>query len=275
MEAFVGFFTNIKDGVFGFETVINAIVNLYYSIAQNSTVRFIWDWLANLLGDHAALICTLLAMFCVSVAFFGQKMMGFLRCVAFFIAGFGLGVELLAPLIPQEIQIPAWVVGLVVAIVAAVLSRFIYYGVYAVVGLYGVYMLSYNGFYIPGFEVTKGNHIVSMIIAVVIVVLLFIFRRYVEMALTAGLGGWFSTVLIGCFVYDFAAWPIFGGRWWVAFMSVGLIIAIPGMIVQVITRKTVVSILLHGRNTKAWKVCTISIMAYITTKRRRNTRKAP
>ncbi len=237
MEAFVGFLVNLKDGVFGFDVVIKAIVDLYYSIAQNETVKFIWDWLANLLGDHSALVCTVIALFCVAVAFFGQKMMGFLRFVALFIVGFGLGVQLLAPLIPEKIQIPAWIVGLVVAIVGAVLSRFIYFGVYAVVGLYSIYTLCYHGLYITSFDfVTKGNPIISVIVAVVVVVLLFIFRKYVEMALTAGLGGWFSTVLIGTFVYDFTVWPIFGGQWWVAFMSIGLLIAIPGLIVQIAMR---------------------------------------
>ena len=237
MEAFLGFLTNIKDANFGFGVIFEAIVKLYYSITENPDMKEIWDGAINFIGEHFALVCTLLALFCVTVAFLGQKMMGFLRFVALFVVGFVLSVHFLAPLIPEQINIPAWVVGLVVAIVVGVLSRFIYYAVYAIVGGYSVYILCYHGFYITAFDFfTKGNAILSLLVALVIVVLAFVFKKYVEMALTAALGGWFSAVLIGTYVYNFAAWPIFGGIWWVAFMSVGLVVAIPGYIVQFITR---------------------------------------
>jgi len=237
MQPFLNFLIDIKDAKFGFDVIGKAIADMYNAIVANPTIQMIWNGMMNLLGEYFVIACIVLAVFCVVVAFLGKKMMGFLNFVATFVVAFALGTHLLAPLIPAEINIPAWVVGLVVAIIAAVLSRFIYYVVYAVACGYSLYILCFHGFYIPSFELfTKGNPIISAIVAVVIVVLAFVFKQYIEMAITAAAGGWCAAALIGGFVYNFAAWPIFGGVWWIAYLVMGGIVALVGFIVQVATR---------------------------------------
>lgn len=237
MVAFAEFFNNVKEANYGFGVIRDAIVSMYYSITENPDIAAIWNGMMGYIQDYFVIVCAVLAIGCLVVAFLGQKMMGFLRFVFFFIIGFVLGVHLLAPIIPAEVPIPAWVVGLVVAIVAAVLCRFLYYVLYAVAAGYSVYILCYHGFYIPDFDfVTKGNAIISLIVAAVIVVLAFVFRSYIERAGTAALGGWFATVLVANFVYDFAAWPVFGGMHWLGKVIVSCIIGIAGFVVQIVSR---------------------------------------
>ena len=165
-------------------------------------------------------------------------MIGFLRFAFFAVIGFGVGTHFLASVIPAAVKIPNWLIGIIVAIVAAVLCRFLYFAMYGVVFGYGAYILSYHGFYITAFNFfTKNSAVVSIIVSIIILASALALRKYVEMATTAFLGAYSAAFVLAKGVYNFASWPIFGGKEWVGMLVFTVIVGAFAFIFQIRTRR--------------------------------------
>ena len=235
---FSEFFTCVKEARFSFEYIWDAIVSLYSDITLNSDISAIWSSIMDGIASAHKLVMMLLVIGCVAVAFFGRKMIGFLKFIFFFIIGFALGTHLLTPLILEAVEIPGWLVGTVVALVAAVLYRFLYVVLYSVIAGYGMYILTYHGFYLQGeSDYSNAKAIYCLIAAVVAVIIALVLKKYIEMLGTAVLGGWLASWIFVNFVYDFSALPVFGGITRVAILVPAVAVAAVGAIVQIKTRK--------------------------------------
>ncbi len=234
---FAEFFTTLKEARFGFGVIRDAVVNLYYSITENPNIQPLWTWFMDTIAPFFMVVIVALIAFSVIGAFFGQKMMGFLKFLAFLTVGFFLGVQFLAPVV-APFSIPAWIVGLVVGIVASVLSKFLYFAVYAVAIGYSTYIFTYWGFFLtPTVEHTSTRALFSLAVAVAVVIVAFIFRRYVEMIITAAAGGYMATMLFVWYVYNFLKLPFLAGYEWIAILVVSGIVALLGFITQFSTRR--------------------------------------
>lgn len=236
--AFADFFASVKEAKFGFDVIWEFIVSLYYEITANPDISVIWNGLMNGMEPARSIIMTVLVILSVVVALFGKKMIGFLKFLFFFIVGFALGTHLLAPLLPPEFTIPAWIIGLIIAIVAGVLYRFLYIALYSVTVGYGAYILFYNGFYLseaPTF--TVGKALLCLALAAVVLVIAFVFKKFIEMIGTAALGGWLASSLFATEIYDFTKWSIFGNAQWVGILVPTMIIGILGAFIQIKTRR--------------------------------------
>ena len=65
-----------------------------------------------------------------------------------------------------------------------------------------------------------------------------LFRKYIEIAITALFGGWLATkVLVHCFYNYIAAWQFLAGKEWIGIFVPMMIFAIAGFVVQFITRR--------------------------------------
>lgn len=235
---FSEFFTCVKEARFSFKYIWEAIVSLYYDITVNPDISAIWESMMSGIASVYRLVMVLLAVGCVIIAFFGKKMIGFLKFIFFFVVGFALGTHLLTPVISEAVVIPGWIVGTVVALVSAVLYRFLYIVLYSAVAGYGMYILAYHGFYLQGESVYSGGKAIGCVIAAVIAVAVaLIFKKYIEMLGTAALGGWLASWIIANFVYNFTTFPIFGGITWVAILVPAVIISALGAVVQIKTRR--------------------------------------
>lgn len=235
---FAEFFTCVKEARFDFGVIWDAIVSLYYDITVNPDISVMWDGLMKFVNSAYGIIMTVLVIFSVAVALFGRKMMGFLKFLFFFTIGFTLGTHFLAAVIPPEVNIPAWTVGLVIALISGVLYRFLYIILYSAVTGYGMYVLAYHGFYIKDSEVyTTGKAVVCLIVALIAIAVFLIFRKYVEMLGTAVLGAWLATFIFAYRVYNFTAWPVFSGATWVGIFVPSVIIGFLGFVIQVKTRR--------------------------------------
>ena len=237
-ESISAFFQNLINGEFGFYQLWEYFVNLYYAVTKAPDIMNIWAALMKFLDPIYGAVPYIIIILCLIMAFFGKKLMPLLKFIGCFFVGFVCGVYFIGPSLMAIINVPPWVCGLVLAIIAAVLYRFIYYIAYAVAGCYCVYMLCYMGFYMrEGVEHTISKSMVCLAIAVGVTVLAFVFRKYIEMAGTAFLGGYLISYTIRCMIFDYKALDWLQDTPWVGAAVITLIVSVPAFIFQYKTRR--------------------------------------
>ena len=223
---------------FSFTYVWELLVSVYTSIASNSDVLSIWDGIMNFLNPVSTAIPYIIMAFGLIVALFGKKMGGVLKFLGFFVIGFFIGVHFLAPVIPAEVPIPIWVTGIVVAIVVAVLSKFVFVITASVTVLYSVYRLCYHGFFLDHqWEFSSGKAITALVVAVIILILTIVLFRFVEMLLFSALGGFMITSGFALGIIDLGAIPKLGDNSWILEVSVIGVVTLLGFIFQFKTRR--------------------------------------
>lgn len=238
MNSFSDFISELIGARFSFSYLWQQLSSLYESVVSDGAVLSIWDWLKNLsTGLWTALPYILMALG-VIVLLFGKKMGGFVKFVGFFIVGFFLGVYFLASVIPPEVPIAPWVVGIVVAILAAVLSKMLFVTAYSVIVLYSVYRLCYHGFFFDNQQLfSVGKSLTALAVAAIVLVLTLIFFRFVQMLVFSVLGAWMITSGFAFGIIDLDAIPKLGANSWILEVTIMGIIAILGFIFQIKTRK--------------------------------------
>ena len=237
-ESILAFFKALIQGEFGFYELWEYFVNLYYSVTKAPDIMNIWAALMRFISPFYAAVPYILIALCLVMAFFGKKLMPVLKFLGCFFVGFVCGVYFIGPLLMPIINVPPWICGLVLAIIASVLYRFIYYAAYAVCCTYCVYVLCYMGFYMrEGAEHTSSKSIVCLAIALGVTIVAFIFRKYIEMAGTAFLGGYLVSYTIRCMIYDYKALDWLQETPWVGAGVITLLIALPAFIFQYKTRQ--------------------------------------
>ncbi len=198
----------------------------------------IWDSLKNFASGFIGAVPYILMALGVLVLLFGKKMGGFVKFVGFFIVGFFLGVYFLEPVIPAEVPISPWVVGIVVATVSAVLSKSLFVATYSVAVLYSMYRLCYHGFFFDTqHEFSVGKSLTALTVAVIVLVLSLIFFRFVQMFLFSALGAWMITSGFAIGIIDLGAIPKLGSNSWILEVSVIALLTVLGFIFQLKTRR--------------------------------------
>ena len=237
--SFGDFFTAIKEARFGFGELWQSIVDLYYSITQNSDIKVIWTALMSFLGPVMPAIPYIIIAFLLVVAFFGKRMLPVLKFLTFLVVGFVLGVYFVPPLLVDIAAIPGWVSGIIIGLLAAILYRFIYVVLFAVSGLYSVYIVCYKGFFLNDAvaEYSLDKAIVSLVIAAVAVALAFILLKYVEMLGTAALAGFLAAMTLKSLIFDYSTLDFLGGNGWIGTLVIVLLVALPGAFFQIKKRK--------------------------------------
>ncbi len=221
------FFQKVAQAAYSFQD----IGDFFKKMLLEGDIRTYYEKAIGLIPDFY--IYVLLA-FSVLMAFFGKKLLGPQKFIAFLAVGFGAGEVYVAPLLVDILpSIPAWVSGLVVGLIAALLCKFLYWIAVALATGYSVYMVLYTGMIFELPVDASMKQIVAAVAALVLVVLVFIFLKFFERLGTAFLGGYLSTTLLMT-VVDFSFitfWDISVTKW----ILVG-VIALLGFIVQVATR---------------------------------------
>lgn len=175
------FIYDLIGGRFDFSALGKSISGLYEAIMASDTVVALWNAAVSLIGAFVSYLPYLFIILALVELFFGAKLLSLQKFVFFFVAGFGLGVYYVSPLLDQFVVWPHWILGLVVGIVAAVLFKLEYVVLYIAAAAYSVYVFAFMYF--------GNNMLLSAILAAVAVVLALIFRRkIVEFAFTAFIG---------------------------------------------------------------------------------------
>ena len=237
-STFSEFLTCVKEARFTFDVVKDWLVSFFVSVKENPDIAVIWDSLMHWIYSARILIISLLIVLCLGVAFFGKKIIGVIKFAFFFVVGFAVGTHYLAPLLPAEIDIPAWIIGVVLALIAAVLYRFLYIICYTVTVGYSAYVFAYYGFFTNSDAVySTGRATACLIVALVFLVLALVFRKYVEMVLTAFLGSWSAVLLFRYHICKFEKLALFSGHFWIAIMIPTVILTAVTAVVQIKTRR--------------------------------------
>ena len=238
-DTFYDFFTALRDARFGFSELGQSVAELYSSITQNSDIKFIWDVALGFLNPVIFAIPYVVILFLLTTAFFGKKMLPVLKFITFLVVGFVLGTHLIPPLLADAVDIPGWICGAVIGLLAAILYRFIYVVLYGASTLYCVYIACYNAFFIAkaAADYSLDKAIVSLVVAVGVTVAAFFLQKYVEMVGTAALSGFLIALTVKNLIFDYSTVEFIGAYSWIITLAIMLLVAVPGAYVQIKKRK--------------------------------------
>ncbi len=201
-----------------------------------------WQKVLDFIDGFGYMTYILLALGFI-VALFGKKLLPLAKFFGFFAIGFVGGVLFLSPYITPNISfVKAWIVGLVIGLVAAIFCKIFYYLVVAGAAGGAVYYLciyTQSGWL---YNVTKfisesaRPTLYAIIAAAVAVLIVLLLLKWIEMLGTAFLGSWLFVASLNTltkfmeleFIKNFnniVFWVIIG------------IVALIGFAVQVKTRK--------------------------------------
>ncbi len=179
---------------YDFKAIGEWFKSVYETISTNADISGLWASFTSIL-NMLPLIATGAIFLVLSLVevFFGKKLLGIQKFLLCFAVGYTASVAYLAPLLPEGFTIPSWIIGVVVGAVAALLFKLIYFLAYIVAAGYSVYIICMGGFYLPEAvaPMVKGNMVIALAAGAVAIVLALIFKKLIEMAGTAALGGWF------------------------------------------------------------------------------------
>ena len=183
------------NGSYDFKAIIDKVKSIYDAVMGNGNISSWWETFTGYLDMVPAIaVSGVLLLLSLVMVFFGKRLLGLTKFLAFFAAGFGLGVAYLAIHIPSSINFPHWIVGIVVGVVCALLSRVLYFAAYVGVAGYSAYLASISGYILP--EFTKGNKIIALVFAAVAIVVCLLLKKLIEMLGTATLGGYLASLCI-------------------------------------------------------------------------------
>ena len=232
----------------GFQNVMN------FEFYKDNSLSTYWDMAKKAMSNVGEwLPYVVLLVLSLLLCFFGKKMMGFLKVVAFLGIGYAFGGVTLPALIGAESVSKApvpLIFAIVVAVLAALLSKFLYcIGMACLLG-YTAYFAGYT--YSVTLKIVKAGEmqmVAGLVCAAVVILLFFLLRKFWERLLTAVGGAWLSMLCIKG-IYDFTAVPFLkqlGGFEqtflrpdaivFVSELIVAGVIAIIGFIIQIQTRK--------------------------------------
>jgi hypothetical protein len=235
---FLDFLNGVKEARFTFQVIRQWLTSVFEAVTANADILGVWNGIMTLIAPIHRTVVIIAIILCLLSTFFGRKLMGVIKFLLFFVLGFTLSVQFIAPLVPTQIHIAPWIIGLVVALVAAVLSRFLYTLLYLVFFSYGTYTAVFSLLLLdPSATYTDTKAVVCLLISIAVTVIAFVFRGYVEMALTAIFGAWATVVLFTGSIYNFTLWPLFGGDAGLAIFIATALLSALGLLVQIVTRR--------------------------------------
>ena len=188
---------SILHGEVTFEQLGDIVKGMWKVFVEADGFSSLWDKIISFLTPFGVIVPAVLLVLSLVQAFFGRKLLGFQKFVGFFALGYLAGASMLhGLLVDVGIGIPDWIIGIVAGIVLALLSQFLYIVLYIVISGYAMYMMTMGGQVLPeGITVmTVDNMVLSLVIVAVVVLLMLIFRKWVEMIGTSVLGGYLTAI---------------------------------------------------------------------------------
>ncbi len=229
---FGAFFGDLKEAKFDFTAIGEWIGSVYDTVVENATVLDIWNGGVSSLSFLAPYLLLVFLIGSLVITFFGKKLSKPIEFIAIFVIAFCLGTCYISPLLDPFIELPHWIMGLIVAAVTAVLYKFVYITLVIAVFGYSVYMTVYRPDVLT--PLLSGNYVAALAVAGIVLLLLFILHRYTEAIGFAVFGAWLTALSLKGF-FDYTVW--LGENGYILVWILTLIIAVPGSIVQIKMRK--------------------------------------
>ena len=212
---------NLKNASYGMDNLKNFLARVY----ENS--------FESLIGQFSQLFPYALLALSVILLFIGARAFPVLRFVGVAVLGYGLGCYILAPVVTGVVKfIPGIAVGAVVAIVAVLLRKPVYYAGLAAFVAYFAYAYTYTG---KLFGLFAGDQMMALVVGVVAAILVIALHKFVLMVATAGIGA-VGVINFVLGIFDFTTIFGNGNRMLVAYIALA-IVGLVGTIIQIATRK--------------------------------------
>ena len=237
MNAFLNFFDSVSKGAFDFKAIGDFFTSRFAEIGASPELAQFWSTIMNLLNPVMAILPFVLMALSAVELLFGKKTLPFQRFLLFTAMGYVVGVVYVSPIINNVLTLPNYVSGVVIAVVAGVLSKYLYFATLGVAAWYTVYFVSFTGFIGPLAGLTLSNGPIGFIAATVVTVLVFVFRKYIEMIGTSFLGGLFISKCFAWGIYDYTKIPSLGPNGYILGLVAIGILGIVGSIFQIKHRK--------------------------------------
>ena len=233
--SFADFIESVQIDSIGIKEVIAIVVLFFYDFLWPLCLEELLPMAVDFMGSVLPYLGYIIIGVSLLFVFFGRKLLWLIRFLGFFAAGAVLGLYLLGPIVTDAVDIPEWVVALVTGIIAAVLSKLVYYLFVAIVSGGALFVPLYFGLIplVDGF--TADNWVGSLIVTGVAVIILFVLLKYIEIIGTAMLGGWGIGMVVLVKWWHFET--LFSGNFALALLVFSAVVALPGIIVQMKTRK--------------------------------------
>ena len=229
---FTSFFNGIVNAEYDFRSIGAWLNSVYENVVANTTILDIWNDGVSSLAFLAPYISLILLLGSLIITFFGKKLSEPIKFIAVFVISFCLGVCYISPLLDPFVELPHWVMGLIVGAVCAVLCKFIYIAIVIFIVGYFSYMTVLRPDVLTPF--LGENTTAAIVVAAVMLLMVFILRRITEPIGFAIFGGWLTALSIRG-LYDYTTLLAENGE--ILILVVTLLVAIPGAIVQLRMRR--------------------------------------
>ena len=219
----------IMTAEFGFDDIWNLLFKVYTHPHIEDILQPVRDFIASLSPfAWGALICLVALVF----TFFGKKLIMLPVIVGSYVAAYAVGATYIAPKLavlaeklPFDIPIEIGVVGVIIGAIAALLCVPLYFAVLSIGGGYAVHIVLCP--IISAFDEGQTAIFISLAVALVVAILLLVFRKWVEMGATAVIGAYFfmlgvNEIILLPLAANYAIWAT---------------VAVAGLVVQIKTRR--------------------------------------
>lgn len=238
MEAFLNFCDSVSKAKFDFKAIGDFFNARIADILGNAELMTLWNNIYSVIKPLGIALPIILMILGALMVLFGKKFISVQRFVVFFVVGYCIGVQYVSPIINNVLVLPNYVSGIVIALVAAVLCKYLYFLLLGASVFYSVYYLCFTAIHLTFLQnLTMGNGIISFIVAACIVALVFVFRKYVEMAGTSALGAIIISKSFAIGIYNYTALPFLGDKGWIAELVIIGLITVVGTVFQIRHRK--------------------------------------
>ncbi len=231
------FFNSIINGTFDFIAIGEVLKGFFNNVLANPGVAGVWNSALGMLKSLGIIFPVILLALSLVELLFGKKLMSIQRFILCAAVGYGIGVVVVSPMINQVFALPDYVSGAVIAIVLAVLCKYIYFAAVAVAVGYSAYLTCINPAILPIALPTQNNTVISLVVALVAILIVFLLLKYVEMLGTSVLGAFCITRVVIANFFDYRTIGFIANFAWIVDIVLIAIIALIGFIVQVKTRK--------------------------------------
>ena len=234
-EKLGAFFGAIGDGSLDFARLGEFFKSCFDAFFMNEHLVKIWTAIKAFFGGLGVALPILLFAITLIIMLLGKKLISVERFIAFTVLGYIVGVLGVSPLINKIFALPEVVSGIILALVAAVLSKYLYHTAVALAAGYSVFLVFYTDSVFATIG-TQGNLTVCIIFGAVAAALVIIFSKITAMALTSALGAYLTTRVVTVFIKNYEAPDVMGGKGWILTLCITLVLGVVGFIVQYKTR---------------------------------------
>lgn len=229
------FFAALVDGGVTFASVGEFFRSCLDNFNANEHLSGMWSAIRSFCDSLGIALPIILSALCITLMLCGKKLISVERFLFFTVLGYVVGVLLVSPLINTIFALPELVSGLVVAIVSAVLSKYLYHAFVMIAAGFSAFLLFYTDSVFASFP-TQKQLVLCVVIAAACAVLVLIINKVAAMLITSACGSYLLTRVVVLFVVNYEAPDVMDGKGWILTVCISAVLTVVSFIIQYKTR---------------------------------------